>query len=153
MSSPPTTTDLQREYKEKYAKYDAMIRDALASNDTSTLPQLRKLNKELNDILEKMLAEVATTPGAIRVQREELVTTLNRIQRDYNGLKNDSDTLILLRRIREGEQGGSRKDFQFYLGIFLALCLGILAMVFFGGQIKLATATSPMTPASTAPLV
>jgi hypothetical protein len=153
MSTPPTTTDLQKQYKEKYARYDSLIQNALATNDASTLPQIRALNKELDEILEKMLADLNTAPGPLRVQKEELVTTLNRIQRDYNGLKDGSDTLTLLRRIREGETSGSRKEFQFYLGSFFVLCLGILAMIFFGGQMKLATATSPMTPASTAPLV
>lgn len=151
MSTPPTVTDLQRQFKEKYAKYDEMVSTALATNNSTMIPQLRTLNQELNDLLEKMLAESNSVPGAIRVQREELVTTLNRIQRDYNGLKDNADTLTLLRRIREGETGASRKEFQLYLGLFFVLCLGILAMVFFGGQMKLATATSAMTPTRTAP--
>jgi DNA-binding TFAR19-related protein (PDSD5 family) len=153
MSTSPTVPDLQKQYKEKYAAYDSLIQNALATNDASALPRIRALNKELNEILEKMLADLNTAPGPLRIQREELVTTLNRIQRDYTGLKDESDTLILLRRIREGETSGSHKEFQFYLGSFFVLCLGILAMLFFGGQMKLATVTSPMTPASTAPLV
>ena len=148
MSTPPTVSDLQTQYKQKLAEYDRLVQNALATNDVSKIPELQTRNAELNEILEKMLSETGVN---IRVQREELVSTLNRIQRDYNGLKDSTDELTLLRRIRQSEEGASRKDFQFYLGLFFAICLGILGMIFFGGQMKLATATSPMTPRNTAP--
>lgn len=149
MSTPPTTSDLNRQYQEKVARYETLVAGALASNDQSRLRELRALNTEINGILEQMLIDVRQ--GG--TQREQLVATLNRIQRDYNGLKDNTDTLTLLRRIREGETGATHKEFQMYLTGFLVICLGILAMVFFGDQIKLPTATSAMTPASTAPLV
>ena len=149
MSTPPTTTDLDRQYREKIASYEALVTRALATNDRSKIPQLQALNTEINGILEQMLADLRQ--GG--TQREQLVATLNRIQRDYNGLKDSTDTLTLLRRIREGETGATHKEFQMYLIGFLVICLGILAMVFFGDQIKLPTTTSAMTPASTAPLV
>lgn len=146
-------SDLQRRYKELLAKYDMAVQTALTTNDASKLPEIRALNKEVNDTLETMLKEVNTVPGSLRVQREELVSTLNRIQRDYNGLKENTDQLTLLRRIREGEEGATRKDFQFYLALFFVLCLAILAMIFFGGgQMKLETAMRPITPSNTAPL-
>jgi hypothetical protein len=148
MSTPPTVADLQRQYATKIERYDAEIRSALASNDISRIPRLQAMNTELNNILEEILKE-----SPMDAQRETLVSTLGRIQRDYNGLKQNTDTLELLRRIREGETGATQKEFQLYLGIFFALCVGILAMIFFGGQMTLATATSAMTPASTAPLV
>jgi uncharacterized coiled-coil DUF342 family protein len=148
MSSPPTMADLQREYKQKVARYDSAIRRALARNDTKMIPKLQEMNAELNELLEEILK---TSP--IKTQRDELVSTLNRIQRDYNGLKKNTDTLELLRRIREGETGATRKEFQFYLGLFFVMCLGIVAVVFFGGQMKLATAASPITPMRTAPFV
>lgn len=152
MTTPPSMADFQAQYTQKLAAYDTLVQTALATNDTSKIPELQTKNAELNDILEKMLNEVHTVPTSIQIQREELVSTLNRIQREYNGLKDSSDELTLLRRIREGETGASRKEFQFYLGIFFALCLGILAMIFFGGQMTLATAMSAPTPNSTAPL-
>jgi hypothetical protein len=144
----PTVADLQRQYATKIERYDAEIQRALALNDTSKIPKLQAMNAELNGILEKILQE-----SPMDAQRETLVSTLNRIQRDYNGLKQNTDTFELLRRIREGETGASHKEFQMYLGAFFALCLGLLAMLFFGGQMTLATAASAMTPASTAPLV
>jgi hypothetical protein len=149
MSTPPTTSDLDRQYQQKIASYEALVTSALANNDRSKIPQLQALNAEINGILEQMLADLRQggTP------REQLVATLNRIQRDYNGLKDNTDTLTLLRRIREGETGATYKEFQMYLIGFFVICLGILAMVFFGDQMKLPTATSAMTPASTAPLV
>lgn len=152
MNTPPSTPDLHRQYMDKIRVYETTLRSALATNNTSKVPQLQKLNQELNQLLDKLLREMNTSPQKIRVKREELVSTLTRIQRDYNGLKNNTDTLELLRMIREGETGATKKEFQFYLGLFFALCVGILAMVFFGGQMKLATAASATTPARTAPL-
>lgn len=147
----PSAADLQQQYTEKLQTYETTLRTALSSNDSSKLPELQRLNSEMNRLIEQLLNELKTSPQKIRVKREELVSTLSRIQRDYNALKNGADDLTLLRRIREGETGATNKEFQFYLGLFLVLCLGILAMIFFGGQIKLATAISPMTPARTAP--
>lgn len=153
MNTPPSASDLQKQYIDKTAEYETVLQRALANNDLSDLPRLRKLNQEISQLLEKLLNELQTTPQKIQVEREELVSTLNRIQRDYNGLKNSTDDLTLLRRIRQGETGASQKEFQFYLGVFFALCLGILAMVFFGNQMKEATAISTPTPSSTAPLL
>jgi Flp pilus assembly pilin Flp len=148
MSTPPTMADLQRQYQDKVVKYDAAIQSALASNDVSKIPQLQALNAELNSLLEQMLKE-----SPMEEQRQELVTTLRRIQRDYNGLKNNTDTLELLRRIREGETGATRKEFALYLGLFFVTCLGLIAFVMFGGQMTLATTASTPTPIRTAPLM
>jgi hypothetical protein len=147
MATPPTVADLQRQYKLKVERYDAEVQNALSTNDTSKIVKLQAMNAELNDILEKILQQ-----SPIEAQRQELVSTLHRIQRDYNGLKENTDDLTLLRRIREGETGATRKEFQLYLGLFFALCLGLLAFLFSTGQMTEATVTSAMTPASTAPL-
>jgi hypothetical protein len=148
MSTPPTTSDLDRQYRTLIARYETTITRALERNDRSKIRELQQMNEEISGILEEMLTDLRQGGN----QREQLVATLNRIQRDYNGLKDNTDTFTLLRRIREGETGATHKEFQMYLIGFFVICLGILAMVFFGDQIKLPTVTSAMTPASTAPL-
>jgi hypothetical protein len=158
-SSPmttPTLTDLRSQYRAKIAEYDALLASSLAANDVSKLPAIRALNTEISQILERILTEVSQGSADARSFKEdrgELVTTLNRIQRDYNGLVENTDSLELLRRIREGNTSAPRREFEMYLVAFLLACLGILAMVFFGGQKIDATSMSATTPPNMAPLV
>jgi hypothetical protein len=151
MSTPPTPADLQKQYSAKLATYNSLMQTTLKNNDTSKISQLQTLNKELNQLLETLMNTLHTYPTKIQVKREELVETLRRIQRDYGALRSNTDTLTRLRLIREGETTTTWKEFYLYFGIFLALCLGILGMVFLGGQIKEATAMSATTPTNTAP--
>jgi hypothetical protein len=154
MSTPPTLFELHGQYTQKLALYDEKVASALATNDESKLPEIKALNGEISNLLEKILSESDNSSGRIKQRREELVSTLSRIQRDYNGLSEKTDSLQLLRRIREGETGASHKTFQMYLFFFFMACLGILAIVFFGGRQNIpATTASAVTPPSIAPLV
>jgi hypothetical protein len=153
MSTPPSLIDLQRQYKQKLAQYDSRVTNALMMNDTSALPEIRKLNQDVSKLLEKILSQVVGNPQAVRVEREELVKTLNRIESDYAGLAKSQDALERLRMIRETETGVARKTFNWYLFLFILACVGILFMALFAPQNMLATSTSPAIPASTAPLV
>jgi hypothetical protein len=156
MSTPPTMSDLQAQYKVKIAAYDSKVAAAIATDDASKLPEIRALNTEISQLLEKMLTEVTNASAdtsTIKAQRSELVSTLNRIQRDYNGLVENTDSLELLRRIREGETRAPRREFEMYLFFFLLMCGGILVMVFFGSQKIDATTMSAATPPRMAPFV
>lgn len=156
MSTTPTLSDLQDQYKSKLAKYNTLLETALATNDTSTLPAIRALNAEISQILERILTEVSQSSAdasSLKADRRELVSSLTRIQRDYNGLVDNTDDLELLRRIREGNTSAPRKEFEMYLFFFFAACLTLLALVFFGGQKIDATSMSATTPPSMAPLV
>ena len=153
MSTPPTLRDLQEEYKTKVAAYEAKVSAALASNDTNALSDIRKRNEEISKLLEQMLSGVVGDPQALRLKREELVTTLNRIESDYAGLTRSADALERLRMIRETQTGVVQTTFNWYLFLFLITCAGILFMALFAPQNILATTMSPATPASTAPLV
>jgi hypothetical protein len=153
MSTPPTLRDLQQQYKQKLAQYDTRVENALAMNDGSALPGIRKLNEEIAVLLEQMLTGVAGDPQSIRKEREELVRTLNRIESDYEGITKSTDALQRLRMLRATETGVARKEFNWYLFLFILTCAGILFMALFAGQNMLATTTRPAMPASTAPLV
>lgn len=156
MSTPPTLSDLRAQYKAKLAEYDALLGSALTTNDTTKLPAIRALNAEISQILERILTEVGQDSADTSTFKDDLgdfISTLNRIQRDYNGLAENTDSLELLRRIRDGEAAAPRKEFEMYLFFFLLACLGILAMLFFGGQKMDATSMSATTPPRMAPLV
>jgi hypothetical protein len=153
MSTPPTIRDLQRQYKQKLTQYDATVSSALAMNDTSALPDIRRRNEEISKLLEQMLGETIGDPQSVRGQREELVKTLNRIESDYAGLAKSTDALERLRMMRNNETGVARQTFNWYLFLFILACVGILFMALFSGQNMLATNTSPVMPASTAPFV
>jgi hypothetical protein len=153
MSTPPTLRDLQKEYKQKIAEYDSEVANALATDDRYALPGIRKRNEEIAKLLEQMLVAVAGDPQAMRGEREELVRTLNRIESDYAGLAKSTDALQRLRMMRTTDAGVARKEFNWYLFLFILACTGILFMALFAGQNMLATTTRPAMPASTAPLV
>lgn len=157
MSTPPTTSDLRKQYTAKIAQYDAAVAAALATNDASKLAEIRTLNQEISNVLESMLADLTMNGDdkTIGAQRSQLLANLNRIQRDYNGLSEKTDSLELLRRIREGETGASRDELMMYLFGFFLICIGILAMSIFGTSVQNidATPARTMMPPSTAPLV
>ncbi len=153
MSTPPSLRDLQAQYTTKLAQYDARVADALARNDTTALPDLRRRNEELSSLLNQMLNSAVGNPQTLRIQREELVQTLNRIENDYTGLAKSTDALERLRMLRRTQTGVEQKTFNWYLFLFILACVGILFMAFFVPQNILATSMRPVTPASTAPLV
>ena len=157
MSTPPTISDLKVQYSAKIAEYDAKVSSTLATNDTTKLAELRALNQEIHAILDQILSDLASKgdESKLREQRSELLTNLNRIQRDYNGLSEKTDSLELLRRIREGETGGSREELLIYLFGFFLICVGILAVSIFGTSVQNidATPARTMIPPSTAPFV
>jgi hypothetical protein len=153
MSTPPTFDDLKRQFQEKLAAYDILLERSIRINDTGKIPSLQARNREIDRILEQMMNMERPNRQDIPEEREKLVSTLSRIQRDYAGLKEKTDDFTLLRRIREAESGLPRREMILYIGLFLVTCLGILVMIFFGSQKKLPTATSAITPASTAPLI
>lgn len=156
MSTPPTVSDLQAQYKAKLVAYEKAVGEAVATNDTTKLAEIRALNEEISSLLEQMLTEVSNASvdtSTVKAQRTELVTTLNRIQRDYNGLVQNTDSLELLRRIREGTTDAPRKEFEMYLFFFLLMCGGILLLMFFGSQKIDATTISATTPPRIAPFV
>lgn len=153
MSTPPTLVDLRKRFDTKLAEYESKVKRALDRNDVSKLAEIRALNEEIGKILGEMLGTLAGDPVEMKLRREELVSTLNRIERDYNGLTKSADTLDRLRMIREGETGASRREFLIYMSFFILACLGLILMMFFGGQNTDATRAMAATPASTPPFV
>ena len=124
-------TELNAEYRIKIAEYQSKVATALATNDATALPAIRALNQQISKLLDDMLSsldplrqDTATT----QAQREELAAVLAQIERDYTGLRDSTDSMTLLRRIREGEARPSMKDLKLYSVLFAAGCVALFVI-------------------------
>jgi Tfp pilus assembly protein PilN len=150
--------ETKKRYAEQLREYDRIIEDAIRTQDVASIPKIRELNVALGKTLNKMIEDVTflkkETPD-IEQQRNELIQRLGRIQRDYNGLKANTDQLETLRRIRKEQNRESDSELYMYLLIFLvvALCIVVLVLFMSGRQTKAATATSANIPPTAATLV
>jgi hypothetical protein len=79
----------------------------------------------------------------------ELLNDLRQIQRDYNGLIKETDTLETLRRIRQQEDVSVKRELYWYLIVFVFVAILFLGYLLFYGK-RAATApianTVPSSP-------
>jgi len=138
-------SELRNQYETKKRQYDALIE----SGNASKMPEIRRLNKELSELLSKLLENSARYKTA---DEEELVRRLQQIQKDYNGLITSTDDLETLRRIRAYETDTSKRNLYWYIiGMIVA---GLLVVVFiFVFQREKSIATIAPSPPTTASLV
>ena len=129
--------ELKAKYQRLSADYDKLVNDALLTRDASQLPKIKQLNadisKTLNAMIEKITFMRKETPN-LKVERDELVRKLGRIQSDYNGLIANTDNLETLRRIRQQESGNGAAQLYWYLIAFLLIALLLLLYVVFYGK-------------------
>lgn len=150
--------ELRKRYATLSAEYDAAVQQALATKDRRLVARIRKLNADVSKVLDEMIQKLTfakkDTPLLVR-ERDILVEKLRRIQRDYNGLIVNTDTLETLRRIREQESGEGRRQLYRYLAFFFIVCVGVILMLLFArkGQSSESAATSAPTPSITPPLI
>jgi hypothetical protein len=131
LQQPKSYTELNAEYQAKIAEYRAKVTAALASNDATALPAIRALNEEITSLLEDMLTSLdplRQDTTTARRQRDELATVLAQIERDYAGLKDTSDSMGRLRRIREMQKGATEGDLKLYGVLFAAACLAVFVI-------------------------
>jgi uncharacterized membrane protein (DUF106 family) len=149
--------ETKKRYVEQLQEYDRVIEDAIRTQDLGSIPRIRELNTALGRTLNKMIENTTflkkNTPD-IEQQRDELIDRLGKIQKDYNGLKANSDQLETLRRIRKEQNREGDAELYMYLLFFLlvALCI-VIFVLFFSGQTKAATAASANIPPTAATLV
>jgi uncharacterized membrane protein (DUF106 family) len=152
-----TMDETKKRYVEQLQEYDRVIEDAIRTQDLGSIPRIRELNTALGRTLNKMIENTTflkkNTPD-IEQQRDELIDRLGKIQKDYNGLKANSDQLETLRRIRKEQNREGDAELYMYLLFFLlvALCI-VIFVLFFSGQTKAATAASANIPPTAATLV
>jgi hypothetical protein len=98
-----------------------------------------------------MLTLLATMKqnNSAEAELTELLADLRQIQRDYNGLIKETDTLETLRRIRQQEDVSIKRELYWYLIIFVFVAILLIAYLIFYGK-RAATApianTVPSSP-------
>lgn len=137
------------ELKSKIDKYNDLVKRALDTKDTSLLPEIRALNLEIAKLLSEeveKLTYMRTESSDISQERDRLLERLRQIQKDYNGLLDNTDNLETLRRIRQEESVEGRRMMTIYMIAFLGLCLLILMYLLFFAQKKATTARMAAIP-------
>ncbi len=133
----PTMAELETQYKTKYDLYTQYASEALATGNATTreefIQKIKVLNTELASILAEMIRSLTnsknTAPSTEKL-RDELVSRLQRIQFDYNGLLVSTDKLTTLRRIRQFETAKSTEKVNTYLiGLAVLSALLVLAVI------------------------
>ncbi len=148
--------ELRSKYEKQLEEYNTLVEKTLTSSDLSQIQKLREMNtalsKTLNAMIEKATFLKKDTPNLTR-ERDELIERLRQIQKEYNGLLVNTDTLETLRRIRQQESSEANRQMYLYFYLFLIVCLGILLYVLFMSQRKDTTAPMASMPPTTAALV
>jgi hypothetical protein len=133
-------------YEQEVARYNALVDDTLAHPEKldANLVEIRAVNQRLARILDEMLADAHNTRGTSATVRDELIEKLHRIQRDYNGLLQNTDKLETLRRIRKGETENWWGSLSIYILAFLVVALVAIVLVMFTRQKVATIPTAPM---------
>lgn len=128
--------ELKKKYAQQSALYESYIREGASPDKISAL------NIEISKTLEEMIGILAQTE--LEEYRNQLIENLHRIQRDYNGLVQNTDKIETLRRIRAEEYDTA--PLKRYLFFFFAILFVILILLLFF-QRKPTAAAIPSNPA------
>ena len=142
-------------YEQEVARYNALVDDTLAHPEKleANIVQIRAVNQRLAHILDQRVADAHETRGTPESVRTELVEKLHRIQRDYNGLLQNTDKLETLRRIRKGETENWWGSLSIYIIAFLVIAGVTILLAMFSRQKVAAIPTAPMRAAATTSFV
>ena len=148
--------ELRSKYEKQLQEYNALVEKTLNMGDVSQIEKLRGMNaalsKTLNDMIEKATFLKKDTPNLKR-ERDELIDRLRQIQKEYNGLLVNTDTLETLRRIRQQESSEADRQIYLYLIFFLIVSVGIFLYLLFMTQRKDTIAPMASMPPTAAALV
>ena len=142
---------LRTAHVNQLTQYQNIIETAITEKDSSKLPEIIAINIALTNRLDTMLTLLATMKqnNSAEAELTELLADLRQIQRDYNGLIKETDTLETLRRIRQQEDVSIKRELYWYLIIFVFVAILLIAYLIFYGK-RAATApianTVPSSP-------
>ena len=142
---------LRTAHSNQLNQYKTLIETAVENRDSSKLPEIIATNVALSNRLDTMLTLLATLKANSSAEDElqTLLIELRKIQRDYNGLIKETDTLETLRRIRQQEDVSIKRELYWYLIIFVFVAILLIAYLIFYGK-RAATApianTVPSSP-------
>jgi hypothetical protein len=142
---------LRTAHVNQLTQYQNIIETAITEKDSSKLPEIIAMNIALTNRLDTMIEQLATMKQNNSAESElnELLADLRQIQRDYNGLIKETDTLETLRRIRQQEDVSIKRELYWYLIVFVFVAILLIAYLIFYGK-RAATApianTVPSSP-------
>ena len=142
---------LRTAHVNQLTQYQNIIETAITEKDSSKLPEIIAMNIALTNRLDTMIEQLATMKQNNSAESElnELLADLRQIQRDYNGLIKETDTLETLRRIRQQEDVSIKRELYWYLIVFVFVAILLIAYLLFYGK-RAATApianTVPSSP-------
>ena len=146
-----TMNTLRTAHEAQLQQYKTLIETAVKNRDSSKLPDIIAMNVALSNRLDTMLTLLATMKNSYSAEDElnSLLFELRQIQRDYNGLIKETDTLATLRRIRQQEDVSIKRELYWYLIIFVFVAILFIGYLIFYGK-RAATApianTVPSSP-------
>jgi len=146
-----TMNALRTAHEAQLNQYKTLIETAVTNHDSSKLPEIIAMNKALSDRLDTMLTLLSTMKNNNSAEDElnSLLFELRQIQRDYNGLIKETDTLETLRRIRQQEDVSIKRELYWYLIVFVFIAILFIGYLIFYGK-RAATApianTVPSSP-------
>jgi len=142
---------LRTAHQNQLNEYETLIKTAITNRDSSKLQDIRTMNNALTARLNTMIQQLVTMKNnySAEDELEALLADLRQIQRDYNGLIKETDTLETLRRIRQQEDVSVKRELYWYLIIFVFVAILFLGYLLFYGK-RAATApianTVPSSP-------
>ena len=142
---------LRTAHEAQLQQYKTLIETAVKNRDSSKLPDIIAMNVALSNRLDTMLTLLATMKNSYSAEDElnSLLFELRQIQRDYNGLIKETDTLATLRRIRQQEDVSIKRELYWYLIVFVFVAILFIGYLIFYGK-RAATApianTVPSSP-------
>lgn len=143
--------------KTLFDEYNALVTTALKTSDSTMIDQITAKNQEIANHMDELIKHATmsgSTSPEVNAARDELVQKLARIQRDYNGLIQNTDKLETLRRIRDFNQGTAQSVLPIYLLVFLALAIVLIIMIVMTKyQTMDTTAMMPSSPSTIPPFI
>ena len=142
---------LRTAHRNQLIEYETLLKTAVANRDSSKLPEIRVLNAAIDKRLSEMIQQLVTMKNNYSAEDElqALLADLRQIQRDYNGLIKETDTLETLRRIRQQEDVSIKRELYWYLIVFVFVAILFIGYLIFYGK-RAATApianTVPSSP-------
>jgi len=144
-----------QELKILFDEYNQLVTTTLENpaQINTNLTQIQAKNVEIANKLNQLIQDSAmsgSTDPSVENARQDLIQKLNRIQRDYNGLIQNSDKLETLRRIRSFKADSSQSELQLYLFVFLFLGLVVIVVLMFKRQNADTAPAIPSNPSTMA---
>jgi hypothetical protein len=142
---------LRTAHQNQLNEYETLIKTAITNRDSSKLQDIRTMNNALTARLNTMIQQLVTMKNnySAEDELEALLADLRQIQRDYNGLIKETDTLETLRRIRQQEDVSVKRELYWYLIVFVFVAILFLGYLLYYGK-RAATApianTVPSSP-------